>query len=463
MRSGDLTFDAAVQAEASRNSPEPVPPRRDLPGEYVDSHCHLTTLFGKAKIGKPKGGGHGWDAEIVQGFCHENFGPHCRALVHVSCNVSDFMPTMRLLEAFQKPGPFHGRVWSSFGIHPSNAYELVTGEGPMGKGKGKDNGKGKGRGGGRSVEDQLRDALSHPQCVAVGEFGIDYSRPEARASIEMQEESFRMQVRLGKEFGKPLVLHLRHHKADAPGDGRKMFDNERRTLDLMKAEIDAQAPFHVHCFGDTAAFLHAIKRHFPNAYFGFTGCALFERAYNTYQALCETPLNRLLLETDAPYMAVPPFRGLLISHPGQVPVIAHWVAEAHGVSLAKLLDETTRNATALYGLGQAPQPRLAAIPPYCAVHSEHSNNEGAAGSAAAPSRAASMLTQTDKNFLKFCKVVRDIWKLEAQQGLAKNQLDKIAKKLDALNEVRNLLKFLPADSNLRQNNQDVISAASGAA
>lgn len=87
----------------------------------------------------------------------------------------------------------------------------------------------------------------------------------------------------------------------------------------------------------------------------------------------------------------------------------------------------------------------------------------AAASAVAPSCTASALTQPEKSFLKSCKVVRGIWMLEAQQGLAKNQLDKIAKKPEALNEVRALLQVLAADSDLRQKNQDVISAASGAA
>ena len=66
-RSGDLTFDAAVQAEISMDSPVPVPPHDDLPSDYVDCHCHLDSIFDKAGLGRPAGGSrHAWDADAVQ-------------------------------------------------------------------------------------------------------------------------------------------------------------------------------------------------------------------------------------------------------------------------------------------------------------------------------------------------------------------------------------------------------------
>jgi len=86
---------------------------------------------------------------------------------------------------------------------------------------------------------------------------------------------------------------------------------------------------------------------------------------------------------------------------------------------------------------------------------------GATGTSTISSRTAPMLTPSEKGFLKACKLVRDIWKLESQDGLAKNQVDKISKKPDALLDVRELLKLIPGDSDLRQKHRDVVIAASG--
>jgi len=184
----------------------------------------------------------------------------------------------------------------------------------------------------------------------LGEFGIDYSRPGQRADVNIQEEAFVQQAQLGEELGLPLTLHLRHHDKDAPGDGEHMCEAEKRTLEIMKATISANARFHIHCFGDTPAFLRELLQHFSNAYVGFTGCAFFKRAINTRRALEATPLARLVLETDGPYMAVPPFRGMMIAHPGHVPVIAHHVAQIKGVPLCFVLEASTQNAEKLYGL-----------------------------------------------------------------------------------------------------------------
>jgi len=261
---------------------------------------------------------------------------------------------------------------------------------------------------------------------------------------------FRQQVRLGEECKKPLVLHLRHHDKDPAGNGKAMFKNEERTLKLMKECISPQTRFHVHCFGDTPAFLRAILHHFPNACVGFTGCAFFELAESTYRALRATPLSRLVLETDGPYMAVPPYRGRIISHPGQIPVIAHWVAAAKNVDIATVLTETTRNSEILYGIhrGAVVQHVVSPLRQLEALQSAATATCNGGGPA-----AGIPVTDCQKELKRLQKALRDTEKLvarkEAGEALDKLQLTKLAKQPELLQKIEALQGDLSEGALLR--------------
>jgi TatD DNase family protein len=102
-------------------------------------------------------------------------------------------------------------------------------------------------------------------------------------------------------LGKPVVLHTREAEQD--------------TLEMMLQLFPSHWKIHAHCFTDSVDFALRLVQHFPNLYFGFTGVITFKNAGKLLDVVKQVPLNRIVLETDAPFMAPVPFRGQ-VCHPG---------------------------------------------------------------------------------------------------------------------------------------------------
>merc|ERR1712087_523392 len=122
------------------------------------------------------------------------------------------------------------------------------------------------------------------------------------------------------------------------------------TIEIMKRNCPSHTAVHLHCFSDSLEYAQVMLREFPKLCVGFTGAVTFKNAKRTREALRQLPLDRLLLETDGPYMCPAPYRGR-VAHPGYIPLVAEQVAKLHGVrDVNKVLRQCRANARRVYGV-----------------------------------------------------------------------------------------------------------------
>ena len=177
--------------------------------------------------------------------------------------------------------------------------------------------------------DELRELLSHPKAVAVGETGLDYYRD--LAPRERQAESFRAQAELAVELGKPLVVHTRAADAD--------------TVAVLR-ELPAETPVVLHCFSSPDLLEPALERGW---HMSFAGNLTYPKAPELRWAVARVPAERLLLETDCPYLAPQAVRGKR-NEPAYVVHTLAVAAEARGEEAVELEARIEANAAALFGL-----------------------------------------------------------------------------------------------------------------
>ncbi|MFH0883090.1 MAG: TatD family hydrolase [bacterium] len=181
----------------------------------------------------------------------------------------------------------------------------------------------------------IRDLLNHPKCVAVGEIGLDFYRDHTDPAV--QERWLCSQLDLARELGKPVVLYDRRAS--------------RRLLEVLRdAGFDGKSgPGGVfHCFaGDRAMVDIVIERGF---YISFTGNITFKNT-DRREVVAAVPLDRLLIETDSPFMAPVPHRGHP-NEPAYLPYVAAAVASIQGRRFEEVAGTTTENAVRLFGLGK---------------------------------------------------------------------------------------------------------------
>ncbi len=183
---------------------------------------------------------------------------------------------------------------------------------------------------GDELESRLRSAAAEFHAVAIGETGLDYHWKEETASI--QKQAFARQIALAKELDLPFVVHQREAESD--------------TLDVLRAA----GPPHrgvMHCFTSDPAYLHECLD--LGLHIGFGGAVTFRKLKNLHEAVRIAPLDRILLETDAPFMTPSPHRGER-NEPGYLTFIVDRIAELRGVSSDEIARATTANAKALFKL-----------------------------------------------------------------------------------------------------------------
>lgn len=279
----------------------------ELPGVYVDTHCHIDSIINRFRASAAMA--HAGDAEIdswtwdrlVKDF---HVGPW-DGCVTVCCEPTSYDNVMEILDSDTT-----GKLRAAFGVHPHEADKWD-----------------------QEVEDKFVKAMSHDKVVAWGECGLDYYYDNSPRDI--QKQVFIRQIQLAVEHGKPLVVHTR--------------DAEEDTLEIMTKHLPKDWVVHIHCCTSSRNMVLPLLAHFPNLYVGFTGCITFGTADNIRDTLRCVPLNRLLLETDAPYMAPLPFRGD-VAHSGMIPFIAARMAQEKEVSLEELLVQVRENSRNVYGI-----------------------------------------------------------------------------------------------------------------
>lgn len=249
----------------------------------VDSHCHIDFDEYADRI-----------PQILDGMAENQ-------VMHALCvcvNLADFPRVLSLAERYPQ-------LFASVGVHPDHAGDAVL-----------------------TINDLVQRA-QHPKIVAIGETGLDYYRQDG--DLEWQRTRFRTHVRAARECGKPLIIHTREAGED--------------TLRIMREEGARDAGGVMHCFTETLDIAQAAMD--LNFHISFSGIVTFKNALAIKEVARSIPLERLLIETDSPYLAPVPHRGKT-NEPGWVRHVAEEIARLRGISLEALAQATTANFFRLF-------------------------------------------------------------------------------------------------------------------
>lgn len=262
---------------------------------FTDSHCHLN--FPELAQDLPAIRAKMDEARVTRALC-------------ISCTMEEFPDVHALAMRYDN-------FWCSVGVHPDT--EGLTEP---------------------SVQD-LVERAALPRVVAIGETGLDYYGMEDRkggrtiADLEWQRERFRTHIRAAQQVRKPLVIHTRSASDD--------------TLRLLREEGEtggADAAGGVfHCFTESMDVARAALD--LGFYISFSGIITFKKAQDLRDVAAFVPEDRLLIETDSPYLAPVPFRGKT-NTPAYVPHVAAQIAEVRGISLEAVAEATNRNFDRLF-------------------------------------------------------------------------------------------------------------------
>jgi len=250
---------------------------------YVDSHCHLD--FPELAQQLPD----------VLARMAENRVSH--ALV-VSVNLPDWPRLHDLVQG-------QDQLYASVGVHPD--YEDTV----------------------EPTVEQLVELTRSPKVVAIGETGLDYFR--LAEPLEWQRERFRIHIRASRKSGLPLIIHTRAASAD--------------TLRIMKEEGADEIGGVMHCFTESWEVAQAAMD--LNFFISLSGIVTFKKAQDLQELARKLPLDRLLIETDSPYLAPVPHRGKL-NDPSKVMHVAEKIAELRGVSAEEIGMRSTDNFFRLF-------------------------------------------------------------------------------------------------------------------
>jgi len=181
----------------------------------------------------------------------------------------------------------------------------------------------------------MEQYISHPKCIAVGECGLDYFRlpedeEEKKENIRKQKEVFIAQIEFAKKVNKPLIVHIR----EASNDSRQIL------IDYNAKEVGGV----LHCFN---ASEHLLPLADHNFYFGIGGVLTFKNARKLVEILPKIPQEKLILETDCPYLTPHPHRGKR-NEPFYTTFVASKVSELLDFSLEEVENLTTNNAQKLF-------------------------------------------------------------------------------------------------------------------
>ncbi|PLS15108.1 hydrolase TatD [Bacillus sp. M6-12] len=177
----------------------------------------------------------------------------------------------------------------------------------------------------------IEDLASHPKVVAIGEMGLDYHWD--KSPKEIQKEVFRKQIRLAKKVNLPIMIHNREATADI--------------VEILKEENAAEVGGIMHCFsGSAETALECVEMNF---YISLGGPVTFKNAKKPKEVAAAVPFDRLLIETDCPYLTPHPHRGKR-NEPGYVKLVAEQIAEIKNVSFEEVAAVTTANAKKLFGI-----------------------------------------------------------------------------------------------------------------
>jgi len=252
----------------------------------IDSHCHLN-LINYTELGV--------DINAVVRAALDNDVLH---MLCVGTNLKESEAVIRIAEQFPE-------VSASIGLHPNETVETEP------------------------TFDELVALAAHPKVIAIGETGLDYYRSEATQN--WQDARFKTHIEVAKATKKPLIVHTRNARKD--------------TLAILKAGHANECGGVLHCFTedwDTASA--ALDLDF---YISFSGIVTFKNAIDLQAVAKKLPLERILIETDSPWLAPMPYRGK-INQPAYVKHVAEFLAALRGVTFEEIAKHTTQNFYRLF-------------------------------------------------------------------------------------------------------------------
>lgn len=250
---------------------------------FIDSHCHLDF----PDLSK--------DLDGILANMRAN------EVTHALCVSVELATFPRLLELVV----LHENLYASVGVHPDHELEAEP------------------------TQAELIRLSQHQKVIAIGETGLDYYR--LTGDLEWQRERFSTHIRAARECGKPLIIHTRSAAAD--------------TLRIMAEEEAGKAGGVMHCFTENLEVAQAaIELGF---HISFSGILTFKNATLIKEVAKNIPLDKILIETDSPYLAPTPYRGKT-NQPAYVKHVAEEIAKLRGISLEEVGMATTRNFNRLF-------------------------------------------------------------------------------------------------------------------
>jgi len=255
----------------------------------IDSHCHVN--FADLAADYPA---------IVKKMTENQV----RGALCVSVNLRDWDAMMQMVQA-------QPTLWGSVGVHPDYEDEVAP------------------------TVDDLVSRSEHTKVVAIGETGLDYFRLEG--DLSWQRERFRTHIRAARQTGLPLIVHTRQARED--------------TIRILEEEQAQSVGGVMHCFTESWEMAQASMA--LGFYISFSGIVTFKNAQELQETAIKVPLDRLLIETDSPYLAPVPYRGKR-NDPSLVLHVAEKIAELRGISVDEVAQASTDNFYRLFSKIERP-------------------------------------------------------------------------------------------------------------
>lgn len=249
----------------------------------VDSHCHLDFPELSGRLN-----------QVIESMNHSGVA----AAVCIGVSLENTQTVLSLADK-------HACLYASVGVHPEH-HDCIE-----------------------PSLDQLIGLASHPKVIGIGETGLDYHWHKDRP--EWQRDRFRLHIHAARQSGKPLIVHTRDAAAD--------------TLCLMREEGAGEAGGVMHCFTESMEVASAALD--LGFYISFSGIVTFKNALLIKEVAKTIPLDRILIETDAPYLAPAPFRGK-INEPAYVRYVADEIARLRDLPVEAVAQATTENFCRLF-------------------------------------------------------------------------------------------------------------------
>lgn len=260
----------------------------------VDSHCHLDKLAPYIETGS---------LEAVVEKARDLGVTH---MMCISVDLDNWHAMMAAIEPYEQ-------IYATVGVHPCYRPEQEP------------------------TADMLAELAQHPKVIGIGETGLDYFKPEIKAGdsgedqLDWQRERFRAHIRAAKQSGQPLIIHTREARED--------------TVRILREEDADQVGGIIHCFAEDWAMAKAcIELGF---YISFSGIVTFNSAKQLQAVAQKMPQERILIETDSPWLAPVPHRGKE-NQPAYTRYVAEKLAELRGETMEEVAQYTTNNFKQLF-------------------------------------------------------------------------------------------------------------------